>query len=174
MAWLAVNQNGSEHIFPGKPQREGGEWCYMEPVEVESEHGELPFEIELPKGTIKFLTGRDLTWKDAPFHIPEKGGELPYIELLFQYKGIWYCERIYLHNIDSNHYEEIWDYWFGNSAEDDEPELVFEVTANKTCGHFTLDDLYINVYENDDANTPIAVITEFAYRKSWIDCKGFR
>lgn len=152
----------------GFSQKEATEWTsvYNDPDE-----GFQNIAVELPKGTIKRLIGRDLTWEDEPVLLES---EKPYIELLFQYNDIWYCERIYLHNIDPNHYENMWDYWFGNSSEDEEPDLIFEVTANKENGHFTLDELYINVYENDEANDPIAVITEFTYRKSWIGCKGFR
>lgn len=187
MACVAVNKNGIEVIGDDLVRCRYNKHWWLEPITIyhfpkeeatewasiydDPDEGYRNIAIELPKGTIKHLIGRELTWEDEPFCL--KDG-LPYIELLFQYKSIWYCERIYPYNIDPNHYENMWDYWFGNSTEDDEPELAFEVTANKVDGQFTLDNLYINVYENDEANTPIAVITEFAYRKSWIDCKGFR
>lgn len=57
MAWLAVNKNGDEVIYNFEPFRdrnifigEGG--C-----------------VQLPKGTIKKLIGKDLIWKDKPVEI---------------------------------------------------------------------------------------------------------
>lgn len=175
MAWLVVARNGQEYIFDKKPHRHlQGYWEDSVELKINGyEEETITYSscILLPKGSISQLIGRSLTWDDEPFCLMDKH---PYIELLFQYKNIWYCERIYLHNIDITHYEDLWDYWFSNSAEDQEPDLTFEVTANKEHGQLTLDGLYINVYENSDADCPIAVIREFGYRKSWINCKEFR
>lgn len=61
MAWLAVNGDGSEHIFANKPYRNtdphfGTKW----------EGGWLSSYIELPKGSIEKLIGRELSWSDEP------------------------------------------------------------------------------------------------------------
>lgn len=69
MAWVAVNKNGGEVIFPKKPTREVKEWSYCETVCIESEEGNIYYEIELPSGTIEALIGRNLTWEDEPVEL---------------------------------------------------------------------------------------------------------
>jgi hypothetical protein len=52
--WLAVDEDGDEYVYEQAPRRREwvwfseGEWCCV------------------PKGTIKKLIGRDLTWQDEP------------------------------------------------------------------------------------------------------------
>ena len=56
MAWLAVNKDGTEWIMPEKPVRgRCGHWEYLEEVY------NVPIEIELPKGTVYKLLGKELT-----------------------------------------------------------------------------------------------------------------
>lgn len=62
MAWVAVNKNGVEVIFSFKPYR----WNNSYWVE------DFTDDIYLPKGTIKKLIGRDLTWNDEPVELKEK------------------------------------------------------------------------------------------------------
>lgn len=70
MAWLAVNKNGTELITPGKPVRGWcGHWEYSEEVYIESEQGNVSFEIELPKGSVYKLLGKELTWDDEPVEL---------------------------------------------------------------------------------------------------------
>ena len=57
MAWVAVDKNGDEYIFEGMPHRYEGEWY------------ETCDFLELPKGSIKKLIGRDLTWKNHPIEL---------------------------------------------------------------------------------------------------------
>ena len=52
MAWVAVDKNGDEYIFECNPHRDEDEWY------------ETCDFLELPKGSIKKLIGRDLTWSD--------------------------------------------------------------------------------------------------------------
>lgn len=67
MAWLAVNEYGSERIFADKPYRNtdprfGLNWnC-----------GWLSLYIELPKGSIKKLIGRELKWEDEPVELKDE------------------------------------------------------------------------------------------------------
>lgn len=58
MAWLAVDKNGTECLFSHKPSRglEYYKWRIMV-------NGTF---IELPKGSIKKLIGKELTWSDEP------------------------------------------------------------------------------------------------------------
>lgn len=56
MAWVAVDQNGEEWVHSIEPAR--GNECWFSPD-----------YIELPSGTIKKLTGRDLTWDDEPVEL---------------------------------------------------------------------------------------------------------
>ena len=52
MTWVAVDKNGDEYIFECMPHRDEDEWY------------EICDFLELPKGSIKKLIGRDLTWSD--------------------------------------------------------------------------------------------------------------
>jgi hypothetical protein len=101
MAWLAVDRDGTEKIMSGKPIRRNeivsAFWglikCLPSPYRKSQRHkwaslwstdpnDPLPEgAIELPKGTIKILTGRDLTWKDEPIELNE--------DLLLRRKSVW-------------------------------------------------------------------------------------
>lgn len=59
MAWVAVSEWGSEHIFDNTPYRKSGWWLV---------HG-CDSEIRIPQGSIKKLIGRDLTWEDEPVEL---------------------------------------------------------------------------------------------------------
>lgn len=63
MAWVAVDNDGREMIFGYKPERI--DWNDYKRW-VNSRFGDL---ITLPKGSIKKLIGRPLTWKDEPVEI---------------------------------------------------------------------------------------------------------
>lgn len=98
-----------------------------------------------------------------------------YIEIAFIYRKELYVERIYTKDIDKNHYENMWDWWFGNKESDTSPDLVFELTADKNSdGKLTTENMYINVYENEDSDEPIDIIKEISYRKSWCEHRAFR
>lgn len=62
MAWLAVDKNGGEHIYNVKPIRKNNEFDYDESY-YDS------WYIKLPKGSIKKLIERKLTWSDEPVEI---------------------------------------------------------------------------------------------------------
>ena len=86
MAWLAVDKDGTEKISDSLMIRRAGiksamwglckgsyskknrnKWCDGWSTD---EKDFLPFcGIILPKGSIKKLIGRDLTWKDEPIEI---------------------------------------------------------------------------------------------------------
>lgn len=59
MAWLAIDSIGNELIFAGKPIRDKAFW------NVDGYWS----EIELPKGSIKKLIGRELSREDEPVEI---------------------------------------------------------------------------------------------------------
>ena len=65
MAWVAVNKDGTELIFPFEPYRVT-DYCTC------SMYMFLSVPIQLPKGTIKKLIGRDLTWEDEPVELKEE------------------------------------------------------------------------------------------------------
>lgn len=64
MAWLAVDKDGTEAIYNIKPFRG------VNKIKHNTEMWALPtlgsYYILLPKGSIKKLTGKDLTWNDEP------------------------------------------------------------------------------------------------------------
>lgn len=71
MAWLVVTKKGIEIISPIEPLRDGLWWDCSDEVCVESEYGYIDMGIELPKGSIKKLIGKELTWEDKPFELKE-------------------------------------------------------------------------------------------------------
>lgn len=63
MVWLVVDNDGTELIFNVQPYRDYVDniWCI-----------ECIFDscaIKLPKGSIKKLIGRNLTWEDEPVEL---------------------------------------------------------------------------------------------------------
>lgn len=73
MAWIVKNgecgeRPNTELIFQNKPIRGTYEWepkvtYSMCSIEVEDNN------VELPKGTIKKIIGRDMSWQDEPIEI---------------------------------------------------------------------------------------------------------
>lgn len=62
MAWIAVNKNGKEVIFDFKPERYNDFFWVVD----------VGDDVYLPKGSIKKLIGRDLTWEDNPVELKEE------------------------------------------------------------------------------------------------------
>ena len=59
MAWLAVDYDGAEWVYEARPFR--GETRFKTSFEC----------VELPKGSIKKLIGKELSWKDEPVELKE-------------------------------------------------------------------------------------------------------
>lgn len=68
MAWVAVHKNGGESIFAFEPIRRFDCWW----SESTPENDWYNTEIELPKGSIKKLIGKDLSWQDNPVELKEE------------------------------------------------------------------------------------------------------
>lgn len=67
MAWLAVDEDGTEWIYDQvMPYREDGEDFWRANYD---KHGESYSQIYLPSGTIRKLIGRELTWEDEPYEL---------------------------------------------------------------------------------------------------------
>lgn len=65
MAWVAVNWNGDEYIYEAMPERFYHRW-----LPAICEYQDRVYEyIELPKGSIKKLIGRELSWNDEPVEL---------------------------------------------------------------------------------------------------------
>lgn len=61
MAWVAVDKNGDEYVYSYEPHRD----C-CKGLELWMSDGDC---VELPKGSIKKLIGKELTWSDEPVHL---------------------------------------------------------------------------------------------------------
>ena len=61
MAWVAIDANGQEAIFEFEPERKQ-DLFWVEYI------GDF---LYLPRGSIKKLIGRDLTWGDKPVELKE-------------------------------------------------------------------------------------------------------
>lgn len=64
MAWLCVEYSGEEMICQRKPTKYDERCWMMSPINNNS--------VQLPKGTIKRLIGKELTWNDEPMELKEK------------------------------------------------------------------------------------------------------
>ena len=64
MAWVAKNWDGTETIYEVEPYKLNGEWVSRK----DGWDREYKY-MSLPKGSIKKLIGRELTWDDKPVKI---------------------------------------------------------------------------------------------------------
>lgn len=62
MAWVAVHKNGDEVIFDFKPYRYNDFFWVVDDGD----------DIYIPKGTIKKLIGKELSWQDEPVELKEE------------------------------------------------------------------------------------------------------
>lgn len=69
MAWVAVNKDGREIIYEEKPNRAYD--CVWLAVHVE-EIGRGTDFVVLPRGSIKKLIGRELSFTDEPVELKEE------------------------------------------------------------------------------------------------------
>ena len=68
MAFVAVNKDGSENIFTNKPDRSVAYWHdFISPNRTTL----FNRMVILPKGSIKKLIGKDLTWNDERVKLKE-------------------------------------------------------------------------------------------------------
>lgn len=90
---------------------------------------------------------------------------IPFVEIMFEFKGETYVRRIHTQLIDQDHYEDILDWWTGATLSDG-TKITFEILADKDeNGGFTVNNMQINVYENDDDDI-LETITDIRYRTS--------
>lgn len=63
MAWLVVDKNGDELLFPKKPHKEDDHWT-SDFLEVKGHEEKFP--IKLPNGFIESRLGYRLDWNSEP------------------------------------------------------------------------------------------------------------
>lgn len=75
MAWVAVNKDGTEYIFNNKPHRSIYENVFQiddnDIVTYEWTDDKYCGWVNLPKGSIEKLIGRNLTWEDEPVELEQ-------------------------------------------------------------------------------------------------------
>lgn len=69
MAWVATDKNGEKYLYEEKPYR--GYSCIWIATFREDKDRNTDF-IELPKGSIKKLIGRELSWNNEPVELKEE------------------------------------------------------------------------------------------------------
>lgn len=117
----------------------------------------------LENGKVRCLTAPNEATK-AP--LSDLLDAIPFIEIMFGFKGEIYARRIYTQLIDQDHYEDMWDWWTAGTPRPDGTEIIFEVLADKDeNGDFSVNNMHINVYENDDDDI-LETITDIRYRTS--------
>ena len=72
MAWVAVDKDGRECIYQFRPKRGNNEFCPKRGNNQFIPLYEYSMWMTLPKGSIKKLIGRDLTWQDEPVKLKGK------------------------------------------------------------------------------------------------------
>lgn len=76
MAWVAVDKDGIEAIFLQCPKRMGYDrtklYIPYEETFWSDDDGVFCSRISLPKGSIKKLIGRELSWEDNPVELKEE------------------------------------------------------------------------------------------------------
>lgn len=80
------------------------------------------------------------------------------IHIEFPYKNLIHHVNIPVKNLDIDHYETVWDWWF---RPDDMPRIkeLFEVTGKKNKRNEpTVNDICINVYANEYEDAPCCEI----------------
>lgn len=63
MAWVAIDKDGIEYIYQFRPKRS---------IDMFVSISEYSIWLALPKGSIKKLIGRNLTWEDNPVELKEE------------------------------------------------------------------------------------------------------
>lgn len=68
MVWVCVDADGSEHVIGGEPHK-----CVC-PTEPKYSYWVCNYgpNVKLPKGSIKKLIGRELTFEDEPVELKEE------------------------------------------------------------------------------------------------------
>lgn len=66
-AWLAVDGNGDEYIYAKRPFRTPSNGKFWD-IYWDNPNEDKAFSA-LTKGTIKQLTGKDLTWEDEAYEL---------------------------------------------------------------------------------------------------------
>lgn len=69
MVWLVVEENGNEYIYSEQPILKDGEFVpqkftYHYDDEDVEQYGNF---VEMPRGSIKCLLGKELTFKESPY-----------------------------------------------------------------------------------------------------------
>lgn len=80
MSFATVNKSGLECLFNEKPIRKKDFWCpsVIGQISTLNDWGDEEYEdlyddrVSLPKGSIKKLIGRELSWNDEPVELKEE------------------------------------------------------------------------------------------------------
>lgn len=92
---------------------------------------------------------------------------IPFIEIMFEFNGETYVRRIYTQLIDQDHYEDMWDWWTAGTPRPDGSKPIFEILADKDeNGNFTVNNMKISAFANEDEDDAFTVITDIRYRTS--------
>lgn len=70
MVWLVVEQNGSEYIYSEQPILKDGEFQpqkFIYHYVDEEDYDQFGDFVEMPRGSIKCLLGRELTFEESPY-----------------------------------------------------------------------------------------------------------
>jgi hypothetical protein len=69
MAYVSVTTSGNEYLHDTKPTRKTVDW---ENIQDTMWYNHTGHSIKLPKGSIKKLIGREITFNDGPINLKSK------------------------------------------------------------------------------------------------------
>lgn len=139
----------------------------LESVQAARDNEDMTVEEDIDRFFIMDSSQLD-KWDELKIH-EEYVKQRDFIAIQFEYDGETFNERIYLDDIDREHYDNNWDWWFASSEDAKHPALNFEVFGDKdNDGNIIYDAFEINIYENEDAMDSIATVCDFELTQSWL------
>lgn len=115
-------------------------------------------------------------WDDININEESVQGSDAYVDIMFPFDGQTFIERINMGDVDPNHYDDLWDWWFSEQNNPgNEGKHTFELTADKhKDGNFAMTGMYINVYPFMDDNIIKVIPTaDIKIHTSWSGTKTF-
>lgn len=118
----------------------------------------------LEDGKVKCLTAPNEVTKTP---LSDLLDAIPFIEIMFEFKGETYVRRIHTQLIDQDHYDDMWDWWTVGTTQPDGRKPIFEILADKDeNGNFTVNNMRISAFADEDDDDAFTVITDILYRTS--------
>lgn len=142
----------------------------MEELRAESMKEDSMYELEDNHLDVFMMNNQDDSWDKLQVHELRLDGSDTYVDVLFNYNGRTFSERVYMELLDLDHYENVWSWIFGSHTDGyvHDDDIVFELCGDKNAdGTPSLTHLHIEVYKDIFALTPYHRFSDIQFRTSW-------